>query len=186
MVTAAGAPSYARRVIAVAFVVSGFVLLGVSAARHAHWHDVFVGQLGAQDLWPKGSEPAVAWVVTGIEAVVGSLGVLLLSFGVSASALAPLLAALVATGVAFVGLQVFLLVSRPDAPCGCDPTRDAKVGLGTLLKAAWPAVAGLVGLAALPREAVDDLSLAVACVAVFLGLALAWLVDSLPTWFDHE
>ena len=64
MATATGAASYARCVIAVAFVVSGFVLLGVSAARHAHWHEVFVGQLGAQDLWPKGSEPAVAWVVT--------------------------------------------------------------------------------------------------------------------------
>jgi len=171
--------------IAVAVVVSGFVLLGVSAARHGHWREVFVGQLGAQDLWRKGSESAVAWAIMAVEAAIGAGGVLALSFGVSATALTPLLGALVASGVAFVTLQLFLLVRRPDAPCGCDPTRDAKVGVGTLLKAAWPGIAGVVGLVALPTQALDDLSLAVACIAVFLGLGLAWLIDRLPAWFDR-
>lgn len=172
-------------VAAVAVVVSGFVLLGVSAARHLRWREAFTVQLRAQRLWPDGAEATVAWVVTGAEAGVGAGGVLALSFGFPAEALAPLLSAMALLGVAFVALQVFLLVRRPDAPCGCNPGHDGRVGVGTLLKAAWPAVAGLVGLVALPAEGLDDLSLAAACVAVFAGLALAWLLDAVPVLFDR-
>lgn len=172
-------------VVVTAVVVSGFVLLGVAAARHVRWHDDFIAQLRAQRLWPERSEAAVAWVVTGAEAVVGAAGVLLLSFGVSAAALTPFLLALLAVGIGFVALQVFLLVARPDAPCGCDPAHDTKVGIGTLAKAAWPALAGVVGLAALPTEALDALSLVAALLAVFAGLALAWAVDAAPAWIDR-
>lgn len=172
-------------VVVTAVVVSGFVLLGVAVARHVRWHDDFVTQLRAQRLWPEGTEATVAWLVTGAEAVVGALGVLLLAFGVGAAALTPLLGGLVVLGVGFVGLQVFLLVARPQAPCGCDPAHDTKVGVGTLAKAAWPAVAGLVGLVALPSEALDALSLVAALAAVFAGLALAWAVDAAPTWIDR-
>lgn len=172
-------------VVVTAVVVSGFVLLGVAAARHVRWHDDFVAQLRAQRLWPEGSEVAVAWAVTGVEAAVGAFGVLVLSFGVSAATLTPFLVALVAIGAGFVALQVFLLVARPDAPCGCDPAHDTKVGVGTLAKAAWPAVAGILGLVALPGEALDALSLAAALVAVFAGLALAWAVDAAPAWIDR-
>lgn len=181
-------PPYAPRVLDVvvtAVVVSGFVLLGVAAARHGRWHDDFVAQLRAQRLWPREVEATVAWVVTGAEAVVGALGVLLLAFGVGAVALTPLLGGLVVLGVGFVGLQVFLLVARPEAPCGCDPAHDTRVGVGTLGKAAWPAVAGVVGLVALPAEALDSLSLVAALVAVFVGLALAWAVDAAPAWIDR-
>ena len=172
-------------VVAVAVVVSGFVLLGVSAARHLRWREAFVGQLRAQRLWPEGAEVAVAWAVTGAEAVVGAGGVLGLSFGLSAAALSPLMVAMALLGAAFVALQAFLLVRRPDAPCGCHPGHDGGVGVGTLLKAAWPAVAGVVGLVALPAEAIDDLSLVAACLAVFAGLALAWLLDTVPVLFDR-
>lgn len=172
-------------VVVTAVVVSGFVLLGVAAARHVRWHDDFIAQLRAQRLWPERSEAVVAWVVTGAEAVVGAAGVLLLSFGVSAAALTPFLLALLAVGIGFVALQVFLLVARPDAPCGCDPAHDTKVGIGTLAKAAWPALAGVVGLAALPTEALDALSLVAALLAVFAGLALAWAVDAAPAWIDR-
>ncbi len=172
-------------VVVVAVVVSGFVLLGVSAARHLRWREAFVVQLRAQRLWPDGSEAGVAWSVTGAEAGVGAGGVLALSFGLPAAALDPLLSAMALLGVAFVAIQVFLLVRRPDAPCGCNPGHDGRVGVGTLLKAAWPAVAGVIGLAGLPAEALDALSLAAACVAVFAGLALAWLLDTVPVLFDR-
>ena len=172
-------------VVVTAVVVSGFVLLGVAAARHVRWHDDFVAQLRAQRLWPEGTEATVAWVVTGAEVLVGALGVLALSFGLSAAALAPFLAGLLVLGVGFVGLQVFLLVARPDAPCGCDPAHDTKVGIGTLTKAAWPAVAGLAGLVALPAEALDALSLVAALVAVVAGLAVTWVIDAAPAWIDR-
>lgn len=172
-------------VVVTAVVVSGFVLLGVAAARHVRWHDDFVAQLRAQRLWPDGAEATVAWIVTAAEAAVGAGGVLLLSFGVRAAALTPLLGGLVVLGVGFVGLQVFLLVARPEAPCGCDPAHDTSVGLGTLAKAAWPAVAGLLGLAALPADALDALSLVAALAAVSAGLALAWVLDAAPAWIDR-
>lgn len=172
--------------VAVSLVVSGFVLLGVSAARHLRWRDTFTVQLDAQGLWPTGSAGRVAWGVIVLEAVVGAGGVLALSAGWSASAIAPLLWALVVVGTAFVGLQTYLLVQAPDAPCGCDPTSDAQVGLGTLVKAAWPVVAGVVGLLALPTEGLDALSLAAAVGAVTVGLALAWLVDSVPALLERR
>ena len=171
--------------VVTAVVVSAFVLLGVAAARHVRWHDDFVAQLRAQRLWPSGSEARVAWAVTGAEAVVGALGVLLLAFGVGAASLTPLLGGLVVLGVGFVGLQVFLLVARPEAPCGCDPAHDTRVGVGTLAKAAWPAVAGVVGLVALPAEALDALPLVAEISAIFAGLALAWAVDATPAWIDR-
>ena len=172
-------------VVVTAVVVSGFVLLGVAAARHGRWHGDFAAQLRAQQLWPEGTEVAVAWLVTGAEALVGAGGVLGLSFGLATTALGPLLAGMLVLGVSFVGLQVFLLVARPEAPCGCDPTHDTRVGIGTLAKAAWPAGAGLVGLVALPAEGLDALTLVAALVAVFVGLALAWVVDAAPAWIDR-
>lgn len=172
-------------VVVTAVVVSGFVLLGVAAARHGRGHDDFVAQLRAQQVWPEGTEATVAWVVTGAEAAVAAGGVLGLSLGLSAVALTPLLVGLLVLGVGFVGLQVFLLVARPEAPCGCDPFHDTRVGIGTLAKAAWPAVAGLVGLVALPPAALDALSLAAALVAVVAGLAAAGAVDAAPAWIDR-
>ena len=166
--------------IATAVVVSGFVLLGVAAARHLRWRETFTRQLQAQAIWPDGSAGVVAWATIGAEITVGAGGVLALSGGLSAAALAPLLWALVVLGTAFVGLQTYLGVRRPDAPCGCDPTSDATVGAGSLLKAAWPVVAGITGLVALPAAGLDGLSLLAGVVAVIAGLGMAWLVDALP------
>lgn len=162
------------------------MLLGVSAARHVRWRETFTVQLNAQGVWPEGSVGLVAWWVIALEAMMGAGGVLALAAGLSAAALAPLLWALVIVGTAFVGLQTYLLVQAPDAPCGCDPTSDAKVGVGTLTKAAWPVVAGVVGLWALPVEGLDGLSLVAAVGAVIAGLALAWLVDSVPALIERR
>lgn len=170
--------------VVVAVVASGFVLLGVSAARHARWRDAFAAQLRAQALWHDDAVPVLSWAVLVAEAVVGGGGVLVLSFGAGAFALGPFLMAMALLGAGFVGLQAFLLVRRPDAPCGCDPGHDAKVGVGTLLKAAWPALAGVLGLVALPAQGLDALTIGAALVAVVGGLALAALLDRAPALFD--
>ena len=172
--------------VAVSLVVSGFVLLAPAPAGPARWRDTSPVQPDARGLWPAGPSRRVAWGVIVLEAVVGAGGVSALSAGWSASAMAPLLWALVVVGTAFVGLQTYLLVQAPDAPCGCDPTSDAQVGLSTLVKAAWPVVAGVVGLLALPAEGLDALSLAAAVGAVTVGLALAWLVDSVPALLERR
>jgi len=83
-------------------------------------------------------------------------------------------------GAGFLGIQIYLLIRLPDAPCGCDPASDAAVGAGSLLKAGWPVVAGAVGLVALPTEGLDGLSLSAGVVAVIAALGIASLVDALP------
>lgn len=167
-------------VVATAVVLSGFLLLVVAAARHLRWRSTFTRQLRAQHLWPEGWAGVVAWSTIGAEVAVGVGGVLALSGDSSAASLVPLLVASVLLGAGFLGIQIYLLIRLPDAPCGCDPASDATVGAGSLLKAGWPVVAGAVGLVALPTEGLVGLSLSAGVVAVIAGLGIASLVDALP------
>lgn len=154
-----------------AVVVSGFVVLVVSGARHLRWRRVFVQQLHQQGLWPARAVPGLARLVTALELAVGVGGLCLVVAGARA---AIALVALLVVGAGFVAAQVVLARRAPDAPCGCDPTHDDPVGGASLARAAWPAVAGVVGLLALPDGGVD------AVLPAAVGLGVAALVDSLP------
>ena len=129
-----------------------FLVLLIAGLSHLRHVQSFESQLVAQDLWPAAHVRRLAWLVAASELLLGALG-LLLTVGVSSHS-GPgdawsVLAALAVIAYSLFGVYgMFLLRTRPDAPCACgshaERTRPVTVARALVLAGAggWAAAAG--------------------------------------------